>query len=168
MAEVPVMPLSVTATALFVGLVAAATATSPAASPPLAVVHATVPPTGMMDTLHPMSLNERYLKRFPQLARVGDLIGLPVLDLSSSTLGHVRQVVRTSLGEIEVIVGYSRWWGWFGRPVAVPLEVLGLEGRQLRSLDMSPREYAVAPTWHDRSATPLPPNATVRVALGRQ
>jgi hypothetical protein len=121
-----------------------------------------------MDAQHPMLLNERYLKRFPQPARVGDLIGLPVLDLSSSTLGHVRQVVRTPLGKIEFIVGYSRWWGWFGRPVAVPLEALGLEGRQLRSFDMSPREYAVAPTWHDSGATPLPPDATVRVALGQR
>jgi hypothetical protein len=161
------MPLSVTATVLFVGLIAAATATIPAASQPLVVAQAMVPPTGMTDAQHPMPLNERYLKRFPQPARVGDLIGLPVLDLSSSTLGHVRQVVRTPLGKIELIVEYSRWWGWFGRPVAVPLEVLGLEGRQLRSLDLPPREYAVAPTWHDSSATPLPPDATVRVALGR-
>jgi hypothetical protein len=161
------MPLSVTATVLFVGLIAAATATIPAASRPLVVAQAMVPPTGMMDAQHPMPLSERYLKRFPQPARVGDLIGLPVLDLSSSTLGHVRQVVRTPLGKIELIVEYSRWWGWFGRPVAVPLEVLGLEGRQLRSLDLPPREYAVAPTWHDSSATPLPPDATVRVTLGR-
>jgi hypothetical protein len=162
------MPSSVTATALFVGLIAAAAATNSAMSRPLVVAQAMVPPTGMMDAQHPMPLNERYLKRFPQPARVGDLIGLPVFDLSSSTLGDVRQVVRTPLGKIEFIVGYSRWWGWFGRPVAVPLESLGLEGRQLRSLDMSPSEYAVAPTWHDSNATSLPPDATVRVGLGRQ
>ena len=161
------MPSSVTATALYVGLIAAALAAIPAASRPLVVAQAVVPPTGMMDAQHPVPLNGRYQKRFPQPARVGDLIGLPVLDLSSSTLGHVRQVVRTPLGKIELIVEYSRWWGWFGRPVAVPLEALGLEGRQLRSLDLSPREYAVAATWQDGGATPLPPGATVRVALGR-
>jgi hypothetical protein len=38
------MPLSVTATALFVGLIAGATATIPAASPPLVVAHAMVQP----------------------------------------------------------------------------------------------------------------------------
>ena len=53
---------------------------------------------------------------------------MPVLDLNSSTLGYVRQVVRTRAGEIEFIVDYSWWWGWFGRPVAVPLEALGIEG----------------------------------------
>ena len=51
------------------------------------LAQAMVPPTGMMDIQHPMPMNERYLKRFPQDARVGDLIGLPVLDLNSSTLG---------------------------------------------------------------------------------
>ena len=38
---------------------------------------------------------------FPQPIRVGDLIGLPVLDNDSSTLGYVRQVVRTPQGKIE-------------------------------------------------------------------
>ena len=135
---------------------------------PLAArAQAMVPPTGMMDAQHPMPMNEHYLKRFPQPARVGDLIGLPVLDLNSSTLGYVRQVVRTAAGKIEFIVDYSRWWGWFGRPVAVPLEALGIEGRQLVSLDMPPNEYAAAPTWHDTGAAPLPANASIRVALAR-
>lgn len=140
---------------------------APAGSRLVVLAQATAPPTGMMDSQHPMPMNERYLKRFPQPARVGDLIGLPVLDLNSSTLGYVQQVVRTPAGEIEFIVGYSRWWGWFGRPVAVPLEALGIEGRQLVSLDMPPSEYAAAPTWHDTHAIPLPANESVRVALAR-
>ena len=61
---------------------------------PLAArAQAMVPRTGMMDAQDPMPMNEHYLKRFPQPARVGDLIGLPVLDLNSSTLGYVRQIV---------------------------------------------------------------------------
>jgi hypothetical protein len=135
---------------------------------PLAArAQAMVPPTGMMDAQQLMPMNERYLKRFPQPARVGDLIGLPVLDLNSSTLGYVRQVVRTPAAEIKFIVDYSPWWGWFGRPVAVPLEVLGIEGRQLVSLDMPPSEYVAAPTWHGTGAAPLPADAIVRVALAR-
>ena len=134
---------------------------------PFAVAQAMVPPSGMMDAQHPMPMNERYLRRFPQPARVSDLIGLPVLDLNRSTLGYVQQVVRAPAGEIEFIVSYSRWWGWFGRPVAVPLEALGIEGRQLVSLDMPASEYAAAPTWRETGTTPLPADATVRVALSR-
>jgi hypothetical protein len=114
-----------------------------------------------------MPMNQRMHKRFPQPVRIGDLIGLPVLDQNASTLGYVRQVVRTPQGEIELIVSYSRWWGWFGRPVAVPIEVVGIEGRQLVSLDMSPSAYAAAPTWRGKDAAVLRADATIRVALAR-
>jgi hypothetical protein len=159
------------------GLVLVAAMNSPlpanAKMPPFArsrlivLAQATVPPTGMMDSQRPMPMNEHYLKRFPQPARVGDLVGLPVLDLNSSTPGYVRQIVRTSAGKIEFIVGYSWFWGWFGRPVAVPLEALGIEGRQLVSLDMRRSEYAAAPTWRDTATTPLSADSFVRVPLGR-
>src|SRR5271157_232391 len=167
------MTLRVAALALALALASGSTTLASEAPPTSAIAgdfmlaQAMVPPTGMMDTQHPMPMNERYLKRFPQPARVGDLIGLPVLDLNSSTLGYVQQIVRTPAGEIKFIVGYSRWWGWFGRPVAVPLEALGIEGRQLVSLDMPPSEYAAAPTWHDTRAIPLAADETVRVALAR-
>ena len=105
-----------------------ATTPLPAGSRPIVVAQAMVPRTGMMDAQNPMPMKERYLKRFPQPARVGDLIGMPVLDLYSKTLGYVRKLISTPAAEIEFIVNYSQWWGWFGRPVAVPLEALGIEG----------------------------------------
>jgi hypothetical protein len=75
--------------------------------------------------------------------------------------------VRTAAGKTELIVSYSRWFGWFGRPVAVPIEVVGIEGRQLASLDMPRSEYAAAPTWQAQDAAALPDDATIRVALAR-
>jgi hypothetical protein len=131
------------------------------------LAQAVVPPTGMMDAEHPMPMNERMLKRFPQPVRVGDLIELPVLKENASTLGHVRQVVRTPKGSIELIVSYSKLWGWFGRPVAVPIEVVGIEGLQLVSLDMDEQEYARAPTWQENDTTALSNDATIRIALAR-
>jgi hypothetical protein len=144
-----------------------ATTPEPAGGRLIVLAQAMIPRTGMMDTQNPMPMKERYLRRFPQPARVGDLIGMPVLDLNSKTLGYVQQVVQTPAGEIEFIVSYSRWWGWFGRPVAVPLEALGIEGGHLVSLDMQPSEYDAALTWHETGATPLPVDATVHVALSR-
>jgi hypothetical protein len=149
------------------GLPAQTAASAAASGPQLVLAQAMVPPTGMMDAQHPMPMNERMLKRFPQPVRVGDLIGLPVLNENASTLGHVRQVVRTRQGNIQLIVSYSRLWGWFGRPVAVPIEVVGIEGRQLVSLDMRPDEYANAPTWQENDATALPNDSTIRIALAR-
>jgi hypothetical protein len=164
------MRFSVTATALLLGLMSAAGAPARDSIPPIVLAQAMVPPTGMDDANKPMPMVERMNRRFPQPVRVGDLIGLPVLDDRSSTLGYVRQVVRTAAGKIELIVSYSRWFGWFGwfgRPVAVPIEAVGIEGRQLASLDMARGEYATAPTWQGQDATALPEDATIRIALAR-
>ncbi len=142
-------------------------ANSVGATARIVLVQAMVPPTGMTDARHPMPMNKRMLMRFPQPVRVGDLVGLPVLDLNASTIGYVREVVRTPQNRIELIVGYSRWWGWFGRPVAVPIELVGIEGRQLVSLDMPRSQYAAAPRWRRSEGTMLPADATVSVALAR-
>lgn len=53
----------------------------------------------------------RFNRRFPQKARVGDLIGLPVLNDKDLTLGHIRKIVRTPEGKIRLIVSYSKWFG---------------------------------------------------------
>ncbi len=161
------MKFLLTAAALLAGLTLSAGATAPASDPLIVLAQAMVPPTGMDDANKPMPMAERMNRRFPQPVRVGDLIGLPVLDDRSSTLGFVRQVVRTAAGKTELIVSYSRWFGWFGRPVAVPIEVVGIEGRQLASLDMSRSEYATAPTWQGHDASALPDDATIRIALAR-
>jgi hypothetical protein len=139
-----------------------------AANQPFALTQAMVPPTGMDDAEKPMPMEERMRRRFPQPVRVGDLIGLRVLDDNDSTIGFVRQVVRTPQDKIKLIVSYGGWFGWGARPVAVPIEVVAILGRQLASLDMPPSEYRTAPTWQGTDATVLPNDATIRVALGRR
>ena len=55
---------------------------------------------------------QKMQQRFPQPVRVGDLIGLPVLDDDDSTIGYVREVVRSPQGKVFLIVPYSAWFGW--------------------------------------------------------
>jgi sporulation protein YlmC with PRC-barrel domain len=141
-----------------------------------AVAQAMIPPTGMGDAdkamaaAH-MAAAERMNKRYPQPARVGDLIGYPVLDDNGRTLGYVRQVARTADGKIELIVAYNSWCGWCGigaRLIAVPIEVVGALGRQIASLDMSPSEFAAAPIWNGSDATVLGNDEMIKVALARR
>jgi hypothetical protein len=113
---------------------------------------------------------QRMRARYPQPVRVGDLIGLPLLDASHSTLGYVSQVVRSNDGRIALIVAYGGFLERLGgeaRLVAVPIEVVGIRGRELASLDMPRAEYPTAPTWRSTDAAALPPDATVQVALCR-
>ena len=126
--------------------------------PDFMMAQATAPPAGMGDAGKAITAEARMQRRFPQPVRVGDLIGLPVLDDDHRTLGYVREVERTPQGKIELIVDYSDWFGWLGwgaRPVAVPVEVVGIQGREVASLDMPRSEYAVAPTWQGADATRL-------------
>jgi sporulation protein YlmC with PRC-barrel domain len=157
---------SVSAVVLGLAACSGSPTTASASTPGLTFAQAMVPPTGMMEK-RPMPMNERMLKRFPQPVQVSDLIGLPVLDNHASTLGYVREVVRTANGNIELIVSYSRWWGWFGHPVAVPIEVVGIAGRQIYSLDMSREEYAKAVNWRRTDEAILPNDASIRIALAR-
>jgi PRC-barrel domain len=140
---------------------------------PFVVAQAMIPPTGMgaedkAMAAQDMAEEERMRRRFPQAVRVGDLIGLPVLDDDSRTLGHVRQVVRTAQGKIKLIVAYGGFLGWGTRLVAVPIAVVGILGRQLASLDMPPKEYAAAPTWRDAGDTAVPNDDGIRIALARR
>jgi hypothetical protein len=125
--------------------------------------HDMVPQTPM-----PSAAEARMRMRFPQPVRVGDLIGLPVLDENDSTLGWVREVVRDPQGGIKLIVSYSRWWGLGGRPVAVPIEVVGILGRQIAALDMPPAEFAAAPTWTGGVDRPIPAGEIIRIAITRR
>jgi len=139
----------------------------------IVVAQAMIPPTGMgaedkAMAAQDMAEAERMRRRFPQPVRVGDLIGLPVLDDGSRTLGYVRQVVRTPQGKIKLIVDYGGWFGWGARPVAVPIEVVGILGRALASLDMPRGEYAAAPTWRGTDGTVIPDGDSISVALARR
>ena len=73
---------------------------------------------------------EEMRRRFPQPVRVGDLIGLPLLDWDDSTIGYVRHVVRTPEGKIQLIVNQGRLFGWGGRLVQVPIEAVAILARQ--------------------------------------
>jgi hypothetical protein len=131
---------------------------------PDALRHAAIDP-------HDDSPAARMARRWPQKVRVGTLIGLPVNDDGDRTLGIVRQVVRGPDGSIRLIVAYNRtfsWFGWFTRPVAVPIEVVAMYGRQLASLDMQPDVYAAAPTWVAGADQALAEDEVIRVALTKR
>jgi hypothetical protein len=70
-----VMKLPLAATALTLDFILALAIQTHAAVPAAAttsglmLAQAMVPPTGMMDAEHPMPMNERYLRRFPQPAK---------------------------------------------------------------------------------------------------
>lgn len=112
-----------------------------------------------------LSPEEKMQRRYPQPARVGDLIGLPLLDDNDRTLGHIKHVVKTQAGKLQLIVTYGGFLGLGQRLVAIPIEVVAIAGRQLASLDMTRAEFDAAPTWNATQTTPVAANEVIRVAL---
>ncbi len=110
---------------------------------------------------------ERMNRRFPQKVRVGDLIGLPLLDKDDRTLGHVTQVVRTRAGKIELIVSCCGYFDWGGRPVPVPIETVAILARQIDLLDIPRQDFLALATWNGTDSA-IDPNETIRIAIGRR
>ena len=115
-----------------------------------------------------ISPEERMRRRFPQPVRVGDLIGLPILDWTDSTIGRIKLVVRTNEGKILLIVPYGGLFGLGQRLVPVPIEVVAMLGRQVAALDMPIEEFEKAPTWYGSNAAPLGNDEIIRVAITRR
>jgi hypothetical protein len=122
-------------------------------------------PTPRQDTLTP---EQRMNRRFPQKVRVGDLIGLPMLDYDDRTLGHVKEVVRTPDGKIVLVMPFGGWFGCGGRPVGVPIETVAILARQLDVLDIPREDFPSLATWEESEGTPIPPDETIRIAISRR
>lgn len=125
----------------------------------------TAPPPQAQPELTP---EQRMQRRFPQPVKVGDLIGLPVLDFDDRTLGYVTSVVRTADGRIRLIVPYGGLLGFGRRPVAVPIEVVAIAGRRIAALDMTRAEFDSAPAWADPASRTLPASEMIRIGLYRR
>ena len=120
------------------------------------------------DDQEKLSPEEKMRRRFPQPVRVGDLIGLPLLDWDDSTIGYVRHVVRTPEGKIQLIVNQGRLFGWGGRLVQVPIEVVAILARQIDLLDISVEEFRAAPAWSAATTQPIPSDDMIRIAISRR
>jgi len=111
---------------------------------------------------------ERMAGRFPQKVRVGDLVGLPLLDFDDRTLGHVREVARTPEGGIVLVVPVGGWFGHGGRPVAVPIEAVAILGRQIALLDIPRADLPQRATWAAKDGAPIAGDEIIRIAITRR
>ena len=115
-----------------------------------------------------LSPEEKMRRRFPQPVKVGDLIGLPMLNGDDSTIGYVRHVVRTPEGKIQLIVNRGRLFGWGGPLVQVPIEAVAILARQIDLLDISREEFRATPVWSAAATQPIPPDEMIKIAISRR
>jgi hypothetical protein len=111
---------------------------------------------------------ERMRRRFPQPTRVGDLIGLPLLDDADRTIGRVERLVRTAEGRILLLARRGAWFGVGGELVPVPIETVAMLGAQIAVLDIPRADFLALAAWRGDAGTPIGPDETIRVALTRR
>jgi len=64
-----------------------------------------------------------------------------------------------------LVVSYGGFLGVGQRPVAVPIEVVAIAGRQVAALDWERSAFDAAPTWTAGSGTALEPADVIRIGL---
>jgi hypothetical protein len=136
-----------------------------ARDPMLILVTGPVAPAKGPESLTP---EQKMQRRYPQPVKVGDLIGLPILDDDDRTLGRVKSVVRNEGGKIQLIIPYGGFLGFRQRLVAIPIEVVAIAGRQIAALDMTRAEIDVAPAWSDPASQPIAASEIIRIGLYRR
>jgi hypothetical protein len=95
---------------------------------------------------------------------VADLIDRPILDESNSLMGHVRAVVRTGDGKIQLLLPLGGLFGFGERLVGVPIENVALTGAQVMVVDMPPDRFQKSATWYGSNSETLAPAETIPVS----
>jgi hypothetical protein len=104
----------------------------------------------------------------PKLAQpvvVSDLIGLPILDENSMTMGHVRGVVRNEDGTVHLLMPIGGLFGFGERLVTIPVESVAMRGKQVAVTDMPPHRFQKTPTWYGSKSDPVPAGETIQIAV---
>ena len=127
------------------------------------------PTPGGMPPPPGMSLAASAAMRFPQPVRVGDLLGRDVIQPveSQNFIGTVRQVVRDPDGTISALIELGGFLGFGGRLISVPVDALVLLGQVVEVVAYTPAQLRQFPTVSATSATPLAPDATIKVGLAK-
>jgi hypothetical protein len=94
---------------------------------------------------------------------VADLIDRPILDENKSVMGHVRAVVRTGDGRIQLLLPLGGLFGFGERLVGVPIESVALTGAQVMVVDMPPDRFQKSATWYGSNSETLAPAATIPI-----
>ena len=116
-----------------------------------------------------MTLQVSAARRFPQKVVAGTLPNREVIQPveSQSGLGRVRSVVRRPDGQVELVMSYGGFVGFFSRPIAVPIDAVTLLGEVVEVMDFTPAQLAKFPTFAAADAVPLAPSDVIEVGLAK-
>jgi len=95
--------------------------------------------------------------------RVADLLDLPIVDETKSSMGRVRGVVRTDDGKIQLLLPLGGLFGFGERLVPIPIENVALSGPQVMVLEVPPDRFQKSATWYGSKSVTLAPTETISI-----
>ena len=95
--------------------------------------------------------------------RVADLLDLPIVDESKSTMGRVRGVVRTDDGKVQLLLPLGGLFGFGERLVPIPIENVALSGPRVMVLEVPPDRFQKSATWYGSKSVTLAPADTIAI-----
>jgi hypothetical protein len=96
--------------------------------------------------------------------RVADLLDLPIVDESKSTIGRVRGVVRTDDGKVQLLLPLGGLFGFGERLVPIPIENVALSGPQIMVIEVPPDRFQKSATWYGSKSVSLAPAETIAIS----
>jgi hypothetical protein len=95
---------------------------------------------------------------------VADLIDRPILDENKSVMGHIRAVVRSGDGKVQLLLPLGGLFGFGERLVGVPIESVALTGAQVMVVDMPPDRFQKSATWYGSNSETLAPAESILIS----
>jgi hypothetical protein len=95
--------------------------------------------------------------------RVADLLDLPIVDESRSSMGRVRGVVRTDDGKVQLLLPLGGLFGFGERLVPIAIENVALSGPQVMVLEVPPDRFQKSATWYGSKSVTLAPAETILI-----
>ena len=123
---------------------------------------------GSKETEPKKTPEEKMAARFPQPVKVSYLIGIPVLDENDADIGRIVKVLKTGAGKLILVLAYRNWFEFRSRPVAIPIEVCAMLGKNVAPVDMPRADIEKAPTWSPSGERELDPGDIIAVAVMRR
>jgi hypothetical protein len=100
-----------------------------------------------------------------QTVKVADLIGLPIIDQSGVTLGHVSAVAGAADGKFELLMPLGGLFGFGARLVPIPFESVVMTGAKITVTELPPDRFQKSPTWYGSNSEELAGTQTVRIGV---
>jgi sporulation protein YlmC with PRC-barrel domain len=96
---------------------------------------------------------------------VSSITDMKLYDTKGDVVGEIDHVVSDAAGRRVIVVSYGGLFGWGQSQVAVPLDIVKVQGDRLVAQELTVEQVKARPTWTRGEATDLGADQMVTVRI---